>query len=153
MVQLQPRLPKFRKKEEYKGEEPEKSRKLLWFLVAVVIVVVVLVVVWAYSVYQPKSERTVSDSDVRAELERLQGVNSEPRSINPADYPKVFGIYWRNNLTLVEQYFCSDVCPDYGRVDLVYKGIDNEECLNIGGNPLHDLAWGGYLGCQPKLQN
>ena len=95
----------------------------------------------------------MTDSEVRAELERLQGINSEPRNINPADYPKTFGMYWRNNLTLAEQYVGSDVCPDYGRVDLVVQGVDNEGCLDIGGNPLHDLAWGGYLGCEPRIGN
>jgi hypothetical protein len=161
MVRLQPNLPGMSRKEhEEKKREKEggfaafrpKSR-LFWAIAAVAIVIVVLIILWAYSISQPKPERTVTDSNVRTELERLQGINSEPKKINPADYPKTFGIYAGNNLTLVEQYFCSDVCPDYGRVDLVFRGVDNEECLNIGGNPLHDLAWGGYLGCEPKLQN
>ncbi|MCX6815143.1 MAG: hypothetical protein NTY20_05850 [Candidatus Aenigmarchaeota archaeon] len=150
---IQHRIPKIRK--ERGQQEPAKGmrdRRLLWGIAAVAIVIVVLVILWAYSISQPKPERTVTDSNVRMELERLQGVNSEPKKINPADYPKTFGIYARNNLTLVEQYFCSDVCPDYGRVNLVFQGIDSEECANIGGKALHDLAWGGYIGCEPRVE-
>jgi len=159
-MELQPRLPGFgKKKGTEEGRRQEKpsvrgkedgGKKLLWVIAAVLIVIVVLAVIWV-SIPQPQPGNTVTDSNVRMELERLQGVNSEPKKINPADYPKVFGIW--NNRTLVEQYFCSDVCPDYGRVDLVFQGVDNEECAQIAGKSLHDLAWGGYIGCGPKIQN
>lgn len=33
---------------------------------------------------------------------------------------------------------------------LQYVGVQEKECCKIGGNPKHDAAWGGYIGCQPK---
>ena len=129
-----------------------KSRNLIIVIAAaVVLVVLVLVIMWAFPAAPPGPANVVTDSQVLAELARLQDVNSNPKYIDPADYPKTFGIYARNNLTLVEQYYCSDVCPDYGRVDLVFQGITNEQCSQAGGRSLHDLAWGGYIGCEPRV--
>jgi hypothetical protein len=178
MVQLQPRLPRRRKKDEAPGDrrrqespsgkesdakaghpeertEPEHHKRkeydnrLIIGIVAAIAVIVILAVVAYYPWAPPEPTNVVTNSQVRAELARLQGVNSDPMSIDPADYPKVFGTW--NNLTLVEQYYCSDVCPDYGRVDLVFQGVTSEQCAQAGGRSLHDLAWGGYIGCEPVL--
>lgn len=64
--------------------------------------------------------------------------------------PMELGIDSRNGQTVELKYFCSDVCPDYGGVVTDYKGVKKEECCKVGGNPTHDPAWGGYIGCQPK---
>lgn len=48
-------------------------------------------------------------------------------------------------------YFCSDLCPDYGRVGVRYVGIsDTPSCCAIGGIPLRDPAWGGFEACVPS---
>lgn len=49
-------------------------------------------------------------------------------------------------------YFCSDVCPDAGGVGIRYAGIqDKGACCAIGGDPLVDPAWGGFVGCAPTV--
>lgn len=51
-------------------------------------------------------------------------------------------------------YFCSDLCPDYGRVGVRYVGIsDTPACCAIGGIPLRDPAWGGFEACVPSEIN
>lgn len=48
-------------------------------------------------------------------------------------------------------YFCSDVCPDRGKVGIGLVGIDDEAtCCDIGGTPIIDEAWNNYVGCAPS---
>jgi len=171
MVQLQPRLPRRRKKKNEgvrdtfqpseapadRRDEPGKegrrgagNRNMIIGIVAVAVIVVVLVVIVMTYSAPPQEVKEVTGSQIMPEIQRLRELSTYPanKNINPADYPKVFGT-WRN-YTLVEQYYCSDVCPDYGRVDLVFQGITNEQCEQVGGRSLHDLAWGGYIGCEPR---
>jgi hypothetical protein len=57
---------------------------------------------------------------------------------------------FQNGRIVHEQYFCSDVCPNYGRYYLLYYGIKTkEECADIGGVPEIDPAWHGFIGCAP----
>jgi hypothetical protein len=169
MVTLQPRLPG-RKKLKHEGKkeggtrdrqpeavkpeskEPRNARVIYGAAALVVVVVVLAVVVMVYSAPPPSAGNVLTDSQVRAELARLREISTYPENMNirPADYPRVFGTW--NNRTLVEVYFCSDVCPDYGRVDLVFQGVGPEQCGSIGGRELRDLAWGGYIGCGPRVE-
>lgn len=48
-------------------------------------------------------------------------------------------------------YVCSDVCPDAGGLSLSYTGVAESQCCGIGGEPSYDPAWGGYLGCSPRV--
>ena len=64
--------------------------------------------------------------------------------------PYSIGADSRNGLTISFLYFCSDLCPDYGLVYFIYSGVDEEDCERIEGIPLHDPAWGGYIGCKPN---
>jgi hypothetical protein len=156
MVTLQPRLPGRGREEGARRKETGKRKrewKMIYGAAAVIVVAVILaVVVMVYSAPPPSKGSALSDSQVRQELQRVKEISAYPGNLNirPADYPKTFGVW--NNRTLVEQYFCSDVCPDYGRVNLVFQGADNEECARIGGNSLHDIAFGGYIGCQPRAE-
>ncbi len=165
MVRLQPSLPKRREEEEgadKKQREGQKTQKpktkpmqdkrlLAGIVIVIAALILVLFVLWVYPPKPPGPENTLSDSQVRAELQRLAGINANPASINPNDYPKVIGLYGTDKRVLEERYFCSDVCPAYGRVDLVYRGVDSEECARIGGKVLHDLAFGAYIGCEPRV--
>jgi hypothetical protein len=97
----------------------------------------------------------LTDADIIAELEYLETINTYPENMNidPDDYPIVLGIYSGNGEVLTERYFCSDVCPDAGRVILVYKDIiSEEECSEIGGVAVIDYAWGTYIGCAPDVE-
>jgi len=95
-------------------------------------------------------KRVLNDDDIMGELQRLETINSHPNGIVPGDYPKVLGAYSKNGLTLVESYFCSDVCPNYGRVSIIFANITSKEaCGEAGGFDIIDPAWGGYVGCSP----
>ena len=67
---------------------------------------------------------TLTDEDIKAELKNLEEINTSPNNMNidPDDYPKVLGIYSENGINLVERYHCSDVCPNYGGVSIVFSG-------------------------------
>ena len=169
-IRLQPRLPRIRRRKdpedyedhehheegehhehEHEGKPKMQDKKLLLGIVAVIaVVIVVLIALWAYPP-GPPGPAALSESDIIREMARLQGINEYPENvrINPYEYPKAFGTW--NNRTLEEVYFCSDVCPDYGRVYLVYQGVDSGECAGIGGKEIRDLAWGGYIGCEPGM--
>jgi hypothetical protein len=87
---------------------------------------------------------------VSEEITKLREINQFPRSINPQEYPVVVAAVASSNLTLIERYYCSDLCPEYARVVLIYGGISSvEECKEQEGVSLTDIAWGGYVGCAP----
>ena len=101
----------------------------------------------------PQGE-TVTIEDLRAEMKSLDKINAYPdnEKINPKDYPIVLGSYSENGLILIERYFCSDICPNYGGISIVFQNITSkEECAKVGGKDLIDPAWGGYIGCAPKI--
>lgn len=98
--------------------------------------------------------RVVTPSELKREMERLKRINAYPsnKKIDPQNYPIVLGPYSENGLVLVEKYFCSDLCPDNARVVVVFRDITSQkECARVGGRDLIDPAWGGYLGCAPKV--
>ena len=65
--------------------------------------------------------------------------------------PSVVGQHSGNGRDIEVYYFCSDVCPDYGRVGIRFAGIsDTPACCAIGGIPLRDPAWGGFEACVPS---
>ncbi|NCO97011.1 MAG: hypothetical protein COZ04_02045 [Candidatus Aenigmarchaeota archaeon CG_4_10_14_3_um_filter_37_21] len=100
------------------------------------------------------NNRILTDDDIVNELKNLRKINTYPdnKNIDPKDYPKTLGLYSKNGLKLIEGYFCSDVCPDYGGVWIAFENINSKEkCAEIGGKDLVDHAWGGYIGCAPKI--
>ena len=100
-------------------------------------------------------DKTITIDNLRAEIKNLGKINAYPdnRNINPKDYPIVLGPFSENGLILIESYFCSDVCPDYGGVSIVFQNITSkEECAKVGGKGLIDPAWGRYGGCAPKIE-
>ena len=57
----------------------------------------------------------------------------------------------QNGRLVIRQYFCSDVCPQYGGWHEEYFGVNKkEDCEQIGGRSIIDPAWGGFVGCAPK---
>lgn len=99
--------------------------------------------------------KTITIEDLKAEMKRLEKINTWPenKKINPKDYPVILGEYSENGLILIEKYFCSDICPDNGGVVVVFQDINSkEECAKVGGKDLIDYAWGGYIGCAPKIE-
>jgi len=66
-------------------------------------------------------------------------------------YQKAVGVDPATGHTLIEKYYCSDLCPENGGTYIVFEGVNSrEECTNIGGTLFIDPAWGGYIGCGPK---
>lgn len=70
------------------------------------------------------------------------------------EYPKILGKYSLNGLNLEEVCFCSDYCPpEQWHSIILYENVSSEErCAEIGGIDLFDAAWGGYIGCVPKVE-
>ncbi len=107
---------------------------------------------------QPEPQITqmnITDEQLRTITEELKKINTPPDNakINSSDYPKLLGRYYKNGLVLKEQYFCSDLCPAYAHVEIVFENVASEDCNGIGGEILTDPAWGAYLGCTPKINN
>lgn len=142
---LQPRLPR---KVKFSREMHDK-RLLMGLVIAVAAVVLILLFMWLKPPASPEPANTLTDSQVRNEIARTRMINLKPLSIDTSDYPKVIGIY--KGRTLEEVYYCSDVCPDYGAVYLVYQGVGPEDCSRAGGKVVRDIAWGGYIGCEPRV--
>ena len=70
------------------------------------------------------------------------------------DYPKTIGKHSLNELNLEEICFCSDYCPEeLWHITIRYENVSSKErCAEIGGKDLFDAAWGGYVGCVPKIE-
>lgn len=67
-----------------------------------------------------------------------------------AGFPKCLGNYEVNgkNVYLVEKYNCSDLCPNYGRVNIfVDDNISSSKCESIGGS-FSFGPWGENWGCR-----
>lgn len=96
---------------------------------------------------------TLTLAALQQEQSRLDEINASPANmkIDPDVYPRRLGTY--KGREVIEIYFCSDVCPNYGYVSIVYKDVTTREsCARIGGRDIVDPAWGGYIGCSPLLQ-
>ena len=73
----------------------------------------------------------------------------EKRGDQGACLPLSLGVDERNGKTVEVRYFCSDVCPDYGRMIVSYASTSEQECNEIGAESLKDPAWRAYIGCLP----
>lgn len=93
---------------------------------------------------------TITDEDLLVLQKNV--INSKKDS---SSYPIILGTYYKNGLTLVEKHYCSDYCPgDRGRVYIVYQNINTKsECNEVNGLTITDSAWGGFVGCRPKIEN
>ena len=94
----------------------------------------------------------VTYADLQDEIVVLKTMNSDyaNEAIYEGDYPRMLGTFSENGRVLVEDYFCSDLCPAFARVVIVYEDIRNtEECTGVKGISLIDIAWHGYFGCAP----
>jgi hypothetical protein len=101
-----------------------------------------------------------SDSLGEEELRRLrdEGIaacfhKDDPVTLDAerACLPASVGQHEGDGRAIEVYYFCSDLCPDYGRVGVRYVGVsDTPSCCAIGGIPLRDPAWGGFEACVPS---
>ena len=77
--------------------------------------------------------------------------NPERLEREAACLPRIVGKHARNERDIALYYFCSDLCPDQGRVGITYAGIEGiSSCCAIGGAPILDPGWGGYEACVPQ---
>lgn len=96
--------------------------------------------------------RVITDVDILDARAALDVGYPKNKDINPKGYPKILGVYEKNGKVLEEVYFCSDLCPDYGKVYIFMKDIlSDDACVAAGGVPYHDPAWEGYVGCEPDV--
>ena len=98
--------------------------------------------------------RVASPEDIRAMIteartECFSAKDPGQLAAEAACLPISMGEDKRNALTLEYSYFCSDLCPAYGKVLLRYEGVPRNDCCSEGGYPRIDSAWGGYRGCAP----
>ena len=100
------------------------------------------------------SMKILTDEDIRIEMKNLTKLNAYPdnKNIDSSKYPIILGTYSKNGLTLVEKYYCSDLCPDAGSVSILFENITSEEqCAAISGKIIIDPAWKAFIGCSPNI--
>ena len=127
------------------------DKKIIPFIVACLLIFAITYFL-SYNKTENPEDQIFTEEDLEQELQKLHRMNKYPNNklINSDKYPKYLGEYSKNGMDLSEIYFCSDVCPDYARVYIVYTDVTSEECLEIEGSyQLKDAAWGGYIGCSP----
>ena len=131
----------------------KKNTKIIMLIIGVIIFItlsigVCLAFKYWYPKYYVKKSDTLNKADIASEVERLKEINQYPnnKNLNSKD-SKDLGKF--NGLEVSEKYYCSDVCPDYGRLVIVYKNISKDNCPEVGGRVITDAAWGGYIGCFP----
>lgn len=131
----------------------KKNAKIILSIIGLIIfIALVLGIYFAFKYWYPEyyanKGDTLSKADITSETERLKEINKYPNNnkLSSKD-SKNLGIF--NGLEVQEKYYCSDVCPDYGRLVIIYKDIAKEKCQEVGGRVITDAAWGGYVGCFP----
>lgn len=122
-------------------------------LFLIIIILIFLFVLLIFLNFVNNKTKYLTNNDLRIELENLGKINAYPNNmeININDYPKIIGRYSKNGLILVERYYCSDLCPNNGRVFMVFENISKEECSKIGGEEVNAVFPPEYLGCKPKI--
>jgi hypothetical protein len=130
------------------------DRKKPVFITAVLFLAIAALIIGNIFGIPGDTHRVLTDEDVIAEMRALDAINSYPNNkfINSASYPRFLGIYQKNGMPLTEVYFCSDVCPDYGRVIIIFENVTQNECNIVGGKEYIDPAWHGYVGCIPDIE-
>jgi hypothetical protein len=97
--------------------------------------------------------RTVSSSvdvaDLNQDVDRCFDDDPSEMERQASVLPIVVGRDLRNGLDLVAIYHCSDACPEYGGVRVVYVDVAETSCASVGGRVVTDEAWGSYIGCSP----
>jgi hypothetical protein len=89
--------------------------------------------------------------DLLAEYEKLIPVNQALREghWDAGHYPRTLGTF--NSKEVKEVYWCGDVCPQYGSVNIIYSNVKVEDCAAIG-HPVYSNFWGRrYQGCTPLI--
>jgi len=72
---------------------------------------------------------------------------------NVADWqmclPFNMGTDERNGMELKVDSTCSDVCPNYTFVFILYENVDLNDCQDLGGVEVGSPGRSGYAGCAP----
>jgi hypothetical protein len=63
--------------------------------------------------------------------------------------PFYIGTDERNGIGLEVDSTCSDVCPNYTFVFILYENIGVSDCQDLGGVEVRSPGWGSYAGCAP----
>ena len=125
-------------------------------VISLAIIMIASLVLGASHIQNDKNpeNKIITMEDLMKEMRELEKINAYPnnKKIDSKEYPKVLGEYSENGLILIENYFCSDVCPDYGSVRIIFQEVHSiETCATANGQDIIDFAWGGYIGCAPVL--
>jgi hypothetical protein len=98
-------------------------------------------------------QKELTGTDLLAEFDRLAPINQALHQghwvVTDGDYPKPLGTF--NSREVIEAFWCGDMCPVYGSVNIIYSNIKEADCDSIG-QPLYSLFWGPkYQGCTPLI--
>lgn len=151
------RIPKKGAKTKSSGKQKVKkldnSRPV--FITSAFLVALIVLMIGSMLGIPGNQYRVLSEADLVAELHMLEGMNTYPNNkvINPSQFPKTLGIYMNNGQTLTEVYHCSDVCPEYGRIIVIFENVTQSECQQVGGRAFFDPAWGSYVACVPSVDS
>ncbi len=96
------------------------------------------------------AHKELTGRDLLAEYERLIPINHAVQQGSwPRGYPRILGTF--NSREVQDAFWCGDVCPQYGSVNIIYSNVKEMDCAAIG-QPLYSYAWGRqYRGCTPLI--
>ena len=126
------------------------NKNLFLIIIILLALFVILIII---NKERNKVAKVLTDDDVSLELKKLEKINAYPENekINVNNYPKFLGRHSKNGLNLIEIYYCSDLCPDYGEVIMIFENISKEDCSKIG-EEVNVVFPPEYLGCKPKIE-
>jgi hypothetical protein len=90
----------------------------------------------------------------------LKNLALETKSINDSKIPKVLLIIWPKEILGIERRTgqlvvrvgsCSDLCPQYASVLIIYDGVGQAKCRELNGEIKQGETWENYVGCIVKV--
>jgi hypothetical protein len=100
-----------------------------------------------------QEQAKLTGTDLLAEFDRLAPINQAIHQghwvVTDGDYPKTLGTF--NSREVIEAFWCGDMCPSNGSVNIIYSNIKEDKCTPIG-EPEYSFFWGPkYQGCTPLI--
>ena len=100
-----------------------------------------------------QEQAKLTGTDLLAEFDRLAPINQAIHQghwvVTDSDYPKTLGTF--NSREVIEAFWCGDMCPSNGSVNIIYSNIKEDKCTPIG-EPEYSFFWGPkYQGCTPLI--
>jgi hypothetical protein len=98
-------------------------------------------------------QKDLTRADLLAEYKGLIPINQAMHRgewpVQNEHYPKTLGTF--DSREVQEAFWCGDLCPQYGSVNIIYSNVKEQDCAAIG-QPLYSHFWGTrYQGCTPLI--